>query len=250
MVSDPAPALTRRQLYDAVWQEPISKAAARLGLSEAVLNRTCLAAEIPVSKPTHWRNLRRGLPTSKRPLPKTKAEDELVVFGSTSRPKSRERTPAECLIRAERFAENRISVAAEISEPHPLVRKTFKQLAKSKPDGFGRQHPEGSGCISVRVSPACIDRAKAITDALVKALEARVFKRVLVEGHVRFRVLDQLVFFSLEELLYRRERPPTEDERDHRQFFYRGDPMPKYYEQYANGRLALSPLGIPRKPNA
>lgn len=43
MASDTSLTLTRRQLYDAVWSEPLAKAAAKLSLSEAALNRTCLA---------------------------------------------------------------------------------------------------------------------------------------------------------------------------------------------------------------
>ena len=40
--------LTRDQLYEQVWMEPMTKVAARLGLSDVGLAKICYQAEIPV----------------------------------------------------------------------------------------------------------------------------------------------------------------------------------------------------------
>lgn len=80
---------------------------------------------------------------------------------------------AQASAAAEKKPENRIAVPDTLTDPHPLVARTLKSLASAKPNDKGLVRPRASKCLGVEVSPALIDRAMRILDALIRALGAR-----------------------------------------------------------------------------
>ncbi len=65
-----------------------------------------------------------------------------------------------------------IVVASVLSDPHPLVARTAKELAKAKPHS-GLVSVAKDGVLDVVVAPESRDRAMRIVDAVVKAFEER-----------------------------------------------------------------------------
>jgi hypothetical protein len=60
--------LTRQELYDLVWSQPMHKLAPRFGISGVALAKTCRRADIPVPERGYWARLQAGKIVVKRQL--------------------------------------------------------------------------------------------------------------------------------------------------------------------------------------
>src|SRR3546814_12324755 len=61
--------MTRQQLYELVWAEPISKLAERYGMSDRGFAKMCARANVPVPERGYWARLQAGQTAAKPPLP-------------------------------------------------------------------------------------------------------------------------------------------------------------------------------------
>jgi hypothetical protein len=51
--------LSRGELYDLVWSEPMETLSAQFGISDVALKKTCARAEIPTPDRGYWQNRSR-----------------------------------------------------------------------------------------------------------------------------------------------------------------------------------------------
>jgi hypothetical protein len=58
--------LSRKELYELVWSEPMKILAPRFGISDVALRKACARAEIPTPGPGHW--AKKTFSTSISPL--------------------------------------------------------------------------------------------------------------------------------------------------------------------------------------
>lgn len=64
--------LTRQQLYEMVWAEPVTKVAAKVGLSDRGLGNLCARYDIPVPGRGYWaRKEHAHVDPHSRPSPRT-----------------------------------------------------------------------------------------------------------------------------------------------------------------------------------
>src|ERR1700752_2303834 len=61
--------VSRAELYDLIWQIPISRLAARFGVSDVGLAKICARHRIPRPPRGHWARLEFGKPGRQVPLP-------------------------------------------------------------------------------------------------------------------------------------------------------------------------------------
>ena len=61
--------ISRQDLYERVWQEPMRTLAPNFGISDVALRKICLKAEIPVPERGYWAKLQAGKTTTKIELP-------------------------------------------------------------------------------------------------------------------------------------------------------------------------------------
>lgn len=236
--------LTREELYRLVWSEPIRRAARRLGISDVMLAKHCRRLEVPRPGRGYWRRLACGQRLSPPPLPPPKSRSTpsaCVIRGSP--PERRERP-------AHREPAPRISVESKLTAPHPLIRSTLDALRRWKPhtDGLLRVG-RAEGSLDVAVSPASVDRAMRILDALIKAVESRGgrvvvwqhrdgWARVGAEEAGTFAELEgQRVGFRLRELVNRRPLTPTRQEQQARA--RHSWPFVPAWDYTPSGRLSL-----------
>jgi len=59
--------MTRAELYELIWNEPMTRVAARLGVSNVALRRICDRNDIPRPRPGHWSKLAYGKGVVDRP---------------------------------------------------------------------------------------------------------------------------------------------------------------------------------------
>lgn len=83
---DPKTSITRAQLYEMVWREPMSHIAERFGISDVALRRICDRYEISRPVPGYWSKIAHGKPVEKIPLSVEKRDPaERVRIASSHR---------------------------------------------------------------------------------------------------------------------------------------------------------------------
>ncbi|MGH7466484.1 MAG: hypothetical protein ACRENP_00710 [Longimicrobiales bacterium] len=177
----PDVSLTREELYEQVWSKPMRTLAARYGLSDVGLAKTCRRMRIPVPGRGYWAKRQHEKSVRRIPLPKLPASVGTALREFTIRERTDTPDPEEVATgpiaeqrRFEALEENRIRVADSLSDPHPLVATTIKALRKAKPNYEGYLVPGANG-LNVQLTLDGADRAMCILDALLKALDARGF---------------------------------------------------------------------------
>lgn len=114
MVDNPAakPArVTRAELYDHVWSQPMIRLAVEYRVTATALAKTIRKANIPVPPRGYWNKLQNGKPVIKMPpLPPVKVGARETFLIQPSSPTPRVDPVVEARAAAERIPENRIHV--------------------------------------------------------------------------------------------------------------------------------------------
>lgn len=84
--------ITRKELYELVWSEPLTKLAKRFGISDVGFAKACRRANVPVPPRGYWARLAAGQPLDRTPLPDA---DEHVTSFSPTEPKPSFRVPED-----------------------------------------------------------------------------------------------------------------------------------------------------------
>ncbi len=129
--------ISREELYEQVWSQPMSKLAKNYELSDVGLAKICKKLEIPIPKRGYWQRKQHGKKVSRPPLPQVNGPSEAVI-----RINKRENLPvdqkqateAESRIAFEQLNENRIQVKSTLSSPHPeALTRTERQPKPKEP---------------------------------------------------------------------------------------------------------------------
>jgi hypothetical protein len=205
--------LTRSELYALVWSEPMSTLAPKHGLSDVGMAKICRRLRVPRPWRGYWARKDAGQTVKPTPLPKLPASSpteflEVTIHRGVVKSADKAEGPVADQARFEALPENRISVAAILSDPHPLVALTVKALRGAK-SHKGVLVPKSKQCLAIRVSIGCADRAACIFDALLKSLDVRGFTTSLRERNEKtetvVRIAEEDIEILLEETVSRRE---------------------------------------------
>ncbi len=153
---------TRKELYDMVWNEPISRIAKRLGSSDVAIAKICSKMDIPRPPRGHWARAEHGYPVEQQPLPKAKPDTifewELVPQGprmTSSIPK--QKAPE-------------IDVPEVLRRPHRELVGLASELKSAWKDKYGRVATADQ---LIHVFPSTVSRSKRILTSLLNGLETR-----------------------------------------------------------------------------
>lgn len=126
---------TRQQLYDMVWAEPMSRLAAKLGISDVALTKSCRRGKVPTPERGYWAKLRHGKAVDRPALPALGPEAADTVIIEPQQPvKSSVPRDLQDKVRAEQAAQHRIVVAKSLRNAHPIVRRVLQKISgKSLP---------------------------------------------------------------------------------------------------------------------
>jgi hypothetical protein len=136
--------LSRKELYELVWSEPIKVLAPRFGISDVALRNTCARAEIPTPERGHWAKKVAGKSTEQFALPERPPgmENEVRVGAGVSYwhsswtkeellgpvpPPPKFEEPIEAV--RERIAKTvgKLTVPREVRSWHPAIDRLLKQ---------------------------------------------------------------------------------------------------------------------------
>ena len=235
--------LSREDLYELVWAEPMTKVAARFGMSDVGLKKICQRHQVPVPGRGNWQKLESGKKVSKVPLPivADRAETLIQVRERCHLIESKEE--GEAVERQKRFEaaeENRILVPETLDRPHRIARETRKALRQARPDKYGALKCEDPNLFYARVGPDSVDRAVRILNALLTAFERRSFGMSPPNddrGRARVVANGESIGFSIEERVRQQPHRLTDKEKlDQRRYGRFWAPM---YDYVPTGELSL-----------
>ncbi len=210
--------VTRKQLYDQVWAEPMRRLATRYAISDVGLAKICSKHDIPRPPRGYWAKKEFGKATRQIPLPNPGDNFEITLRDPDT---CRLSSPAlqetiEKTMSAEEKREAKIEVAESLRGAHALVSKANHELQAVETDDNRLIVLPDKATFSIHVSKASLRRALLVMDALIKALEKRGYE---VESGPAVRILDVSVRFSVTETLdTQREQPDDHDLDGHYQF--------------------------------
>jgi hypothetical protein len=182
--------LSRKELYDQVWAEPMTKLAARYGFSDVGLAKICKKNKIPGPPRGYCAQKQFGNAPRRPPLPNTGNNPDIQINihpDQISRPGYK--NPLLGLIVQERKPENRIVVPKELENPHPLI-KTAGILNSLKPERTGKIKPPWGQRLDIEVTRCDLPRALLIMDTLIKAMEDRGFEIPPITGQTIIKIED------------------------------------------------------------
>jgi len=201
--------LSRRELYDLVWSEPVSKIAPRYNISDVGFSKLCRRVDVPLPPRGYWVKLQHGKTVKKPPLKAAEnPKDEVVVIADRPQVDLPD-LPSDIAeaIERETHADSRITVPVTVSKWHPIVEKWFddEQRRRSTWPGASRQRPKIT---------ALERRRRTLLSVFFRALERRGWS-VTAElgGKLTATVFGQSIKFGVMEVVKQRRVPLTPDER-------------------------------------
>lgn len=250
--------LTREELYERVWTEPMAVLAPKLGLSDVGLKKTCARLKIPSPPRGYWARLAAGQKIRRTPLPKLPEKGATGIRDATFYPRDKESAapapltgPVADQARFEALPVNALAVPEVIEAPSPLVARTVVAMRKAKPDETGRLRARAQQILDVDVTLGTADRAMRILDTLIKGLAARGYPVSLITPkpepqrygatpeagppRTTVRIGEDDIAIRLSEVIARTQRPPARSD---------GGWEPKRYDYEATGRLVFEILEI------
>lgn len=161
--------LSRKELYDLVWQKPIIQVAKDYGLSDRGLGKLCAKYQIPVPPRGYWQKVKNG---QKIKIPKLERinhiDDNIVIL----KPKTKVVTNTlpdsiKNMIAAEQQPNNQVVVDYNIKKYYPII-ENWDKIDKSKNRKIDH-------------------KANKILNALIKALEERNY--IVINDEARYRAI-------------------------------------------------------------
>jgi hypothetical protein len=233
--------LTRKELYDRVWEEPVDTLAKEYGLSNVGLGKACRRHDIPVPPRGYWARKAAGQEPRRPPLPPAKDGDESVTLLGSERPDApsdeRERA-VHPLIAFELEAQNKIAVPEDLRVKHPAIAQTKAYWAAQKRG----EVPHGDNKLprlNISVSKTSLPRAFLLLQALFNALEQRGHTaKATKEGKTILTVLDEALEVSLREPSKQVRHVPTAKELADAKRYSWMRPAP--YDLVSSGTLVLN----------
>lgn len=203
--------LTRAELYERVWERPVTKVAAELGISDVALHKICRKHKIPVPPRGHWAKLAAGKPVKITPLPKNSSNSmmRVQIIGSPTQ------NLPESVLEAQRQAksleaendQSRPDESSAAISPHVDRLRNKLKSAKPKKDGYVRISAKNQ--FNTAVTPATRERAALALENIINAALARGYKLTPSESGLALEIDGQLVALAITEPTKRQSHVPT-----------------------------------------
>ena len=253
----------REVLYDEVWQQPVTKVAARYGVSDVMLHKVCKEMNIPVPPRGYWARKAAGQPVQQAPLPEHTGKT--AVYGKKAEDAQDESTPEldrtlgflppEEHLRVIRTA-LQLQVDPAKRKLHPVLTRhkaEYAAWAKSHPrdpnaawkrDTY-RRIPDGEPPLYEGVSAEALPRLYRILDALYSAIEELGGS---VNQDLSVQIRGERVTFDVSEGREKTKHALSKDElrqlekyeKEKRDHWYAYEPKIRQYDYLPTGRLTFS----------
>jgi hypothetical protein len=229
--------VTREEMYRLVWETPMSKLAAKFGISDVGMAKICRRWGIPKPGRGHWVRLAAGEKIKRPPLPKANPRSpESFEFNYDENPPPK----------PPRVEPPSVPISDDLSTAAKPIQSIGKALNGGAVDSHGRLIIAGENEPVFAVTVEAHRRALLLLDSLSKALSSKghttLFKRDDAGGSrhwkLGFVVDGEFIAATLIERLDREDHVLTADEERRAK---QGDRfgVPKY-DYHPDGRLQIS----------
>ena len=181
--------LTRQELYDLVWENPLSKLAKKYNLSDNGLRKVCKKLDIPLPKNGHWQKIQYNKKVSKEKLPlnntvetsitlKFRDNSETIINGI-------ENELNQLTKEIKNVLKDTIIFPEKLTRPLQLIVDTKNDLKTKEPSyyhnikGLLNTSP---GVLNITVAQQNVKRALLFMDIFIKAIKKRGHNLVIKEG--------------------------------------------------------------------
>jgi hypothetical protein len=168
--------LTRKKLYDLVWEKPMTLLAKEFGTSSYQLIKICREHRIPTPICGYWSKLKHNKDVPKRPLSENSDLDYKPIIiipycDVKTKPKKKKRSTT--------YVKSPIPIIKTLhsNRLHPIVLKTMNtgfEMDRSRE--VYELHKPKETCLNITVYPETIRRSLMLADTIIKAIEARGHK--------------------------------------------------------------------------
>lgn len=174
-----AKTLTREELFELVWREPMLRIAEKMGVSSSYMSRVCTELRVPRPSRGYWAKLEHGQSPHRPPLPPAEPGDPTIWQPG--------RLPTSTQPFVFKSALPGSAKSQKTKRPHPDAKHALVDGARAH-FVIGRQSDEGllkpnkKLLVDIVVSEVLLDNALNSANILFQALEARGH-RVLLAAH-------------------------------------------------------------------
>jgi hypothetical protein len=165
--------ITRQEMYEAVWQTPISKLAPAWGTTIASIIKACDKMNIPRPEAGHWTLVRKGWVIERTPLPEPTPDtpDGASVAGTASTA-AKERRASPPTAKEPPKPRRKVAVPKNFENAHRFVKQTRKALTTDTylHNGMVQTRSDLERPLRPDVSREQLDRALLIYDAIIKGI--------------------------------------------------------------------------------
>jgi hypothetical protein len=191
--------MNRRELYEKVWETPITQLAQKYGLSDVGFAKICKKYNIPRPPRGYWARKASGQQPEKEPLPNM-SSDEIIPLNPNPPDIQTPENDSDFsrLIELEKNSPP-IVVQESLRNPHPLIKESAEILETCKPDEIGILRTRKAACLDIHVSQKTLRRALRIMNALINGLLERGFEVVKEDDGIWTRIYGENVGFGISE---------------------------------------------------
>ncbi len=215
--------LTREELYEKVWSQPLIHLAKELGLSDRGLGKVCTRLDIPLPGRGYWRKIELGQAVTREELLPPSKECERVARFYPERSEQQVSLINDVLVQRvmqeEAKPSRQIIVPSRVHKYHPLVKKTLESILSSQWDGH-IVCSAGSSCIALSCTKELASRAARLLQALVISLEKRGHTIEVQANGTFVYCHDEAIQILMREKSKQIENKPQKNSWDYRKFDY------------------------------
>jgi len=162
--------ITREELFELVWTEPMTTAAKRFGVSDSYLSRVCYRLNVPRPARGYWAKLAVGKAPARPTLPEVLPGDEVSWEQGGTLPNVSRASPG-VLVKLPRV-QRRKSEAARDDQTHELIKGAKALFLNGRESRVGSYLKPAKRLLpEIHVTKAALDLALTFANALFKQLE-------------------------------------------------------------------------------
>lgn len=195
--------LTRKELYDLVWAEPLLTLSKKYAISDVGLRKICIKMEIPLPKSGHWQKIQFGKKVAKSPLPVEYSGKQEILL-SLRIEGAEEFTDTQSVLKTKQVEiegdlKTKLVVPDKLTNPDKLIIAARESL--NRKDFYMDRGLINClrGELDIRASKSNIPRALRLLDTLIKALRERGHEVIVDSNDTHAMVNTQKLKISLRE---------------------------------------------------
>jgi len=198
--------LTRKELYDLVWAQPLSRLAKKYKISDNGLRKICKRMNIPIPAMGHWQKIQYGKKVIITKLPvKYEGKDE-ITLGEKGEGDINVDSPIVQQRRLIQTIENTKDLPLTVPDrlsfrPDKLIRSTsdyYDAVRKYYKSQHG-SYPDRNNVLSIQVQDESRPRALRLLDTIIKVLRSRKHDVIADHFTTYAKIGDEHVKFRLRE---------------------------------------------------